>query len=140
MKVRELVFMAILIAVVGAPAEAIAGAPTSCAQADNQVGCCSGEVLYYCGNAGGPVKTVTCSAGTVCGWNATDGDYDCVAPPGGVDPSRMYPIACGVGVAPATPALPRWAVPGLAGALVVAAAIGARLRRDLSHQERPGDR
>jgi hypothetical protein len=36
----------------------------------------------------------TCTPGTVCGWNATQGYYDCVAPPGGADPSNTYPILC----------------------------------------------
>jgi hypothetical protein len=33
--------------------------------------------------------------GTVCGWNAFRGYYDCVAAPGGSDPSDMFAIACG---------------------------------------------
>jgi hypothetical protein len=37
----------------------------------------------------------TCPSGTVCGWNASQGYYDCVASPGGADPSGMYPKLCG---------------------------------------------
>ncbi len=38
--------------------------------------------------------SMTCGAAQVCGWNAANGYYDCVAPPGGADPSGTYPEAC----------------------------------------------
>jgi hypothetical protein len=65
--------------------------PTTCAQADMAFGCCAVGVLYYCV---GSVTSMTCTGNTVCGWSATKNYYDCVAPPGGADPSGTYPIAC----------------------------------------------
>jgi hypothetical protein len=58
------------------------------------VGCCTAAgVLYYC-DSSNVVTKQACAAGTVCGWNATASYYDCVAPPGGSDPSNTYPILC----------------------------------------------
>jgi MYXO-CTERM domain-containing protein len=71
------------------------GAPTDCSQADGNIGCCTSTgVLYYCTQTN-TLKQQTCTNGTVCGWNAQQGYYDCVAPPGGADPSSMYPLLCG---------------------------------------------
>jgi hypothetical protein len=67
--------------------------PTTCQQADNTVGCCVGDVLYFC-SAGMNVTQQACATGTVCGWNAAGPYYDCVMLPGGSDPSKTYPIAC----------------------------------------------
>jgi hypothetical protein len=66
---------------------------------DEGVGCCDADgVLHYCGVT--PSMQLievdqTCADGTVCGWNAMFGYYDCVPPPGGPDPSHTYPITCG---------------------------------------------
>jgi hypothetical protein len=68
--------------------------PTTCAQADHGTGCCTpAGVLYYC-TTQVTVYEKTCAAGTVCGWNGTGSYYDCVAPPGGADPSNAYPLLC----------------------------------------------
>jgi len=66
--------------------------PLSCAQADNGFGCCVGNSLYYC--VANAITLQACAGGTVCGWNATANYYDCVAPPGGADPSGTYAIQC----------------------------------------------
>jgi hypothetical protein len=66
--------------------------PTTCAEADDTIGCCVGDVLYYCKSK--TLTQQTCKSTKVCGWNATEEYYACVAPPGGADPSGKYPIAC----------------------------------------------
>ncbi len=70
------------------------GAPTTCSQADGTVGCCEGNVNYYC-TTGNQLEQTTCTGGKVCGWSASLGYYACVKPPGGSDPSNTYPLACG---------------------------------------------
>jgi hypothetical protein len=68
--------------------------PTTCTQADGEIGCCGPDGQnYYCGD-GVTVTPVMCAAGTVCGWSATEGYYDCVPPPSTSDPSDTYAIAC----------------------------------------------
>ena len=67
--------------------------PTTCAQAYQAFGCCVGNTLYYCSGGSTPTSK-TCTGTKVCGWNATDGYYDCVASPGGADPGGTHPIAC----------------------------------------------
>jgi hypothetical protein len=68
--------------------------PTTCAEADGEVGCCGPDGQnYYCGD-GVTVTPVTCAVGTVCGWSSSEGYYDCVAPPATSDPSGTYSIAC----------------------------------------------
>jgi hypothetical protein len=69
--------------------------PTTCAEADGLVGCCgpNGDV-YYCASDAMPVISTKCSASKVCGWNATQSYYDCVAPPATADPSGTYPMSC----------------------------------------------
>jgi hypothetical protein len=58
--------------------------PTTCAEADGEVGCCGPDGQnYYCGDGV-----------TVCGWSSSEGYYDCVAPPATSDPSGTYSIAC----------------------------------------------
>jgi hypothetical protein len=70
------------------------GIPSDCAQADQSIGCCTSTgILYYCTSAS-TVHEEACAAGTVCGWNASKGYYDCVAPPGGADPSHSSPLLC----------------------------------------------
>jgi hypothetical protein len=66
--------------------------PTTCTEADNAVGCCAGNVLYYCMTT--TLATKTCTGSEVCGWDSSKGYYDCVAAPGGADPSGTYPLAC----------------------------------------------
>lgn len=70
--------------------------PSTCAQANDVVGCCDPSgVLYYCD--AGSLATISCTSGTVCGWNAAQAYYDCVASPGGADPTNQNPMACGGG-------------------------------------------
>lgn len=69
-------------------------APSTCAQVDQGIGCCfSTDTLYYCTNTGS-VYRMPCAPGTACGWNATEKQYDCVAPPGAADPDNTYPLRC----------------------------------------------
>jgi hypothetical protein len=61
---------------------------------DGAVGCCDPHgVVHFCLGTS-TVYDVTCSGTDVCGWSATYGFYDCVAPPSTSDPSGMYPIDC----------------------------------------------
>jgi hypothetical protein len=70
------------------------GTPMTCGDADGTVGCCEGNVNYYC-NSSNQVAQKACTGTKVCGWSAANGYYACVAPPGGADPSGTYPLACG---------------------------------------------
>jgi hypothetical protein len=71
------------------------GTPTTCAQAYGVVGCCGANGdNYYCKADAGTVTMTACATGKVCGWNATDMYYGCVAPPATTDPSGTNPIAC----------------------------------------------
>jgi hypothetical protein len=81
-------------------ATASTSVPTTCAAADQDIGCCGPSgVNYYCGATTDTAPTAAaCPAGSVCSWG-TDGDgnsyYGCNA--GTVataDPSGTYPIAC----------------------------------------------
>jgi hypothetical protein len=70
--------------------------PTTCAEANDAIGCCgpNGNV-YYCTGSGAGGTTVTaktCSSGEVCGWDSTKGYYYCVTTPGTAPPGD--PIAC----------------------------------------------
>ena len=65
--------------------------PTTCAGADNATGCCAGNTLYYCLTT---VTSMPCTGNKVCGWSSASNFYDCVAPPGGPDPSGISPIGC----------------------------------------------
>jgi hypothetical protein len=78
----------------GAGGHSSGTAPTSCAQAGGYAGCCLGNTSYYCQTGSTTVTMKACPSGQVCGWNASKSYYSCVAPPGGADPSNMYPIAC----------------------------------------------
>ncbi len=70
------------------------GVPTTCAAADNAIGCCVGNSRYYC--SGTSVLTDDCTTNSkVCGWSTTYANYGCVDSPGGADPSGTYPLACG---------------------------------------------
>ena len=70
------------------------GGGYTCSDVDNGVGCCdpSGK-LWFC-DVNDQLYEGFCPHGTVCGWNAQQGYYDCVAQPGGADPSGTYPLAC----------------------------------------------
>ena len=59
-------------------------------------GCCSGDELRFCEN--GVLQAGPCSAGT-CGWNDTEGYYDCDTT-GAADPSGAHPKSCGGTVTP----------------------------------------
>jgi hypothetical protein len=75
----------------GAPSKV----PSSCAEADDSIGCCGpDDVLYYCAPSEPPTAK-PCTGGLVCGWDDFDGYYDCVLPPGGSDPLGYFPITCG---------------------------------------------
>ena len=79
------------------------GIPTTCAEANSSIGCCGSDGKeYYCKTGATTVSASTCTAGNVCGWNATKGYYACVPAPGGADPSGMNPMACvgGTGTPP----------------------------------------
>jgi hypothetical protein len=66
----------------------------TCPDVDFGVGCCdAGGKLFFC-DVHGQVYEGICEGGSVCGWSADEGFYDCVAPPGGADPSGTYPLAC----------------------------------------------
>jgi hypothetical protein len=66
----------------------------TCSDVDNGVGCCDPSgMLWFC-DIDDQLYEGTCPHGTVCGWAADPGYYDCVPPPGGGDPSGTYPIAC----------------------------------------------
>lgn len=66
--------------------------PTTCAQADQSAGCCVGNELYYCQSPTSSMTIKACTGGQVCGWDSKY--YDCVAAPGGPDPTGTYPINC----------------------------------------------
>jgi hypothetical protein len=69
--------------------------PTTCAKANDAIGCCgpNGKVYYCTGSgSGSSVTAKTCASGTVCGWDTAKGYYYCVATPG-TAPSGD-PIAC----------------------------------------------
>ncbi len=55
-----------------------AAVPTTCAQANGEIGCCSGQTLYYC-TIGGSLISRACIDGNVCGWAPPPvyGYYDC---------------------------------------------------------------
>ena len=59
-------------------------------------GCCNGDELKFCEN--GTVQAGPCPAGT-CGWNATEGYYDCDTD-GKAEPTGSYPRRCGGSVTP----------------------------------------
>ncbi|HEY2513539.1 MAG TPA: hypothetical protein VGI39_21875 [Polyangiaceae bacterium] len=67
--------------------------PTSCTAANQAVGCCLNDVLYYC-NGGTSVTQKACTSGKVCGWSALKSYYDCVTPPATSDPNGTYPLDC----------------------------------------------
>jgi hypothetical protein len=48
--------------------------------------------MYYC--ASGAVRTQTCAAGQMCGWNARGNYYDCMPPPATPAPGGNPPMAC----------------------------------------------
>jgi hypothetical protein len=54
-----------------------AAVPTTCAEANGVIGCCSGETLYYC--EGTTLISRACIDGNVCGWAPPPiyGYYDC---------------------------------------------------------------
>ncbi len=54
-------------------------------------GCCDGEVLKYCED--NQLVTMNCSSDPHCGWNASQGFYDC-GTSGGADPSGQNPKSC----------------------------------------------
>jgi hypothetical protein len=65
--------------------------PATCRQADSKVGCCVGNVVYYCDPT---LTSKTCTGSDVCGWDGTSDYYDCLAPPGRADPTGSYPREC----------------------------------------------
>jgi hypothetical protein len=69
--------------------------PTTCAKANNAIGCCGPNgKLYYCtgSGTGGTPTAKTCSSGEVCGWDTAKGYFYCVTTPG--TPPDGGSIAC----------------------------------------------
>lgn len=56
-------------------------------------GCCDGEVLRYCEN--GKLVAADCTGSPSCGWDGSNGWYDC-GTSGGADPSGTYVKSCNV--------------------------------------------
>ncbi len=92
---RRIISIASLVGIL-ASAGAAQAAPNTCAEADNAIGCCDGEVNYYCTNGSNTVGSKTCGGGQVCGWDTQTGEYACVQPPTITDPTGQHPIACGM--------------------------------------------
>jgi MYXO-CTERM domain-containing protein len=70
------------------------GVPTDCTQADQGIGCCVGNVNYYCTTMNTVGNQNCAQSGQVCGWDSSNTYYGCVSPPASSDPSGMYPLAC----------------------------------------------
>jgi hypothetical protein len=66
--------------------------PATCGLADNAVGCCIGNELYYCKAGTTTITATACASGKVCGWDSAKSYYDCVSPP--ATSSASYPITC----------------------------------------------
>jgi sugar lactone lactonase YvrE len=59
-------------------------------------GCCAADgVLWWCENA--EPKKLSCEGKGPCGWNVTDGYYNC-ATDGESDPEGLHPMACPPGI------------------------------------------
>ncbi len=58
-----------------------------------KIGCCANNTAYYCNGTTTPTAKA-CTGTKVCGWDTSASYYDCVAAPGGADPSGTNPIAC----------------------------------------------
>ncbi|MFH1531886.1 MAG: Ig-like domain-containing protein, partial [Pseudomonadota bacterium] len=64
-------------------------------------GCCAGDALYYCdmmsggcpGGAEACLVKLACAAGSVCGWSADDGFFQCAPPP--ALPNPQGNLSCG---------------------------------------------
>jgi hypothetical protein len=79
----------------GAADSSTSGVPTTCAQANESFGCCDpAGTLFYCQTGSTTLVKKSCSGGKVCGWDSTSSYYNCVAAPGGDDPSGTHAIAC----------------------------------------------
>ncbi len=74
----------------GSPSSSV---PTTCTQAYGKIGCCANNTAYYCNGTTTPTAKA-CTGTKVCGWDTSASYYDCVAAPGGADPSGTNPIAC----------------------------------------------
>lgn len=71
------------------------GVPTTCAAANQGIGCCANNVNYYCTTSGTVGMTDCSSLGKTCSWSGTQGDYTCTgASTPKSDPSGTNPIAC----------------------------------------------
>jgi hypothetical protein len=67
--------------------------PSTCAQADDSIGCCGPNgALYYCSSSS--LTSKTCTGGKVCGWSVANGYYGCVTGPAMPDPGGVHPITC----------------------------------------------
>ena len=69
------------------------GPPSTCAQANGDLGCCDGDNLYFCQGTMGP--SMQACAGKGCGWDPMKNWYDCGFT--GSDPSGTTPLMCGGG-------------------------------------------
>jgi hypothetical protein len=70
-------------------------APTTCAAAHGDPGCCSadGKINYF--SLDGTVTAIPCSDTDVCTWDTTSGYYVCGTGPAVADPTGVAPLACG---------------------------------------------
>ena len=68
--------------------------PTTCLGADELVGCCVVNELYYCDPSTNKISKQKCSGGNVCTWDVNNLDYECEPGPVASDPSGTSPIAC----------------------------------------------
>jgi hypothetical protein len=70
------------------------GVPATCAAAHDSVGCCNDGTVYYCKSGETTLTATSCTGSKVCGWEASESFYTCVAAPGGADPTNANPEAC----------------------------------------------
>jgi hypothetical protein len=70
--------------------------PWMCDQADGNIGCCDGNLSYYCEGEGGTgtLTMTSCSAGDVCGWSTSELGYRCVPSPAPVPPDGTPSSEC----------------------------------------------
>jgi agmatine deiminase len=80
--------------------------PTPCGNISFE-GCCDGNVVKFC--VGSMLGAKDCAGDPQCGWDATNGWYDC-GTAGGSDPSGTFPKSC---IAVTDAAVPDASVPDL---------------------------
>jgi hypothetical protein len=70
------------------------GVPATCVAAHDNIGCCNDDTVYYCKTGETTLTATSCTGSKVCGWEASESFYTCVAAPGGADPTNANPEAC----------------------------------------------